>query len=145
MATVQKFEELEVWQKSRLVENVIFELTCTGKLSKDFDLKNQMNRSSGSIMDNIAEGFGRGGRNEFIQFLTIARGSGTELQSQLHRCIDRKYISEEEFLDTYNKIEEVLKMLTGFINYLNKTTVKGHKFKDRKEATPNSKPQIPNL
>ncbi|MDI9365857.1 MAG: four helix bundle protein [Flavobacterium sp.] len=137
MATIQKFEDLEVWQKSRLLENVIFELTLTGKLYKDFDLKNQMNRSSGSIMDNIAEGFGRGGRNEFIQFLAIARGSGTELQSQLHRCIDRKYISEEEFLETYNKIEEVLKMLTGFINYLNKTTVKGQKFKDRKDGTQN--------
>ena len=144
MATVQKFEELEVWQKSRLVENSIFELASVGKLSKDFDLKNQMNRSSGSLMDNIAEGFGRGGRNEFIQFLSISRGSGTELQSQLHRCLDRKYISEEQFSFSYNQVEEALKMLTAFINYLSKTTVKGQKFKDRTEVTLNKKPQIPN-
>jgi four helix bundle protein len=139
MATVQKFEELEVWRKSRLVENAIFALASIGKLSKDFDLKKQMNRSSGSIMDNIAEGFGRGGRNEFIQFLTISRGSATELQSQLQRCFDRKYISEEQFSVNYNNVEELLKMLTGFINYLNKTNIRGNKFKDRTEAIPNSK------
>lgn len=143
MAKVQKFEELEVWQKSRIIKNLIFDLTCIGKLSKDFDLKNQMNRSSGSIMDNIAEGFGRGGRNEFIHFLTILRGSATQLQSQLLRCLDRKYISEEQFFTSYNEVEEILKMLTSFINYLNKTRVKGQKFKDRTEVA-YSKPQTPN-
>lgn len=83
MPTIKKFEDLEVWQKARLLENKIFELMHSTKLSKDFELKNQMNKSAGSIMDNIAEGFGRGSRNEFIQFLTISRGSLTELQSQI--------------------------------------------------------------
>ena len=71
MPTIQKIEELEIWQLARSFSKEIFELTHTGKLSKDFSLKDQMNRSSGSIMDNIAEGFGRGSRLEFIQFLTI--------------------------------------------------------------------------
>ncbi|MEJ0106727.1 MAG: four helix bundle protein [Bacteroidota bacterium] len=68
MATVKKFEELEVWQKARELENKIFPLTEVGKLSKDFKLRDQINAASGSVMDNIAEGFGRGSRLEFIQF-----------------------------------------------------------------------------
>ncbi len=74
MATIKRFEELEVWQKARLLKNKIFQLMNESKLSKDFELKNQMNKSAGSVMDNIAEGFGRGSRNEFIQFLSISKG-----------------------------------------------------------------------
>ena len=131
MATIKKFEDLEVLQKARLLENKIYELFQTSKLSKDFELKNQMNRSSGSIMDNIAEGFGRGSRNEFIQFLTISRGSLTELQSQLYRCMDREYITTELFTTHYAITEEVAKMLSTFIAYLNKSTMAGNKFKER--------------
>lgn len=131
MATIKKFEDLEVWQKARQLENSIYGLTSSGKLSKDFSLKDQLNRSSGSVMDNIAEGFGRGSRNEFIQFLTIARGSVAEVQSQLYRCLDRQYISQEIFMIHFNIADEVTKMLTTFISYLNKSNIKGHKFKDR--------------
>jgi four helix bundle protein len=133
MATIKRFEDLEVWQKARILENKIFTLTLTGKLSRGFDLKNQMNDASGSIMDNIAEGFGRGSRLEFIQFLTISRGSSSEVQSQLYRCLDRKYISSEQFQELYNLADEVCKMITGFIGYLNKSEHKGQKFKDRKK------------
>jgi four helix bundle protein len=131
MATIKKFEDLEVWQKARLLENKIFELMQTSKLTKDFELKNQMNKSAGSVMDNIAEGFGRGSRNEFIQFLTISRGSLTELQSQLYRCLDRKYLSNDDFTNYYSITEEVAKMLSTFIAYLNKSTMQGNKFKER--------------
>jgi four helix bundle protein len=131
MATIKKFEDLEVWQKARLLENKIFELMQTERLSKDFELKNQMNKSAGSVMDNIAEGFGRGSRNEFIQFLTISRGSLTELQSQLYRCLDRKYLSNDDFTNYYSITEEVAKMLSTFIAYLNKSTMQGNKFKER--------------
>jgi four helix bundle protein len=131
MATIKRFEDLEVWQKARLLENKIFELMQVAKLSKDFELKNQMNKSAGSIMDNIAEGFGRGSRNEFIQFLTISRGSLTELQSQLYRCFDRKYLLNDEFSVCYSLAEEVGKMLSTFIAYLNKSDMAGNKFKER--------------
>jgi four helix bundle protein len=90
-----------------------------------------MNKSAGSVMDNIAEGFGRGSRNEFIQFLTISRGSLTELQSQLYRCLDRKYLSNDDFTNYYSITEEVAKMLSTFIAYLNKSTMQGNKFKER--------------
>lgn len=93
MATIQKFEDLEIWQLARELAKEIFILTQTDKLSGDFSLKDQMNRSAGSIMDNIAEGFGRGSRLEFIQFLNISTGSADELKSQLYRCLDREFIS----------------------------------------------------
>ena len=79
------------------MENKIFLFTKSGQLSKDYNLKVQMNRSSGSVLDNTAEGFGRGSRLEFIQFLTVARGSAAEIQSQMYRCLDRKYCSSEQF------------------------------------------------
>ena len=84
-------------------------------------------------MDCIAEGFGRGSRLEFIQFLTIARGSAAEVQSQLYRCLDRKYFSREQFQELYDLADEVCKMITGFIEYLNKSSYKGQKFKDRRK------------
>jgi four helix bundle protein len=74
MATVKRFEDLEIWQMARELENKVFEETQKGKLSKDYKLKDQMNSAAGSIMDNIAEGFGRGSRLEFVQFLSISKG-----------------------------------------------------------------------
>ena len=82
MATFKSYTELDLWQRARTLENKIFKLTNEGSLSRDFALKDQMNRATGAIMDNIAEGFGRGSKLEFIQFLTISRGSVSELQSQ---------------------------------------------------------------
>ena len=97
MATIQKFEDLEIWQLARQLAKEIFLLTKTEKLSKDFSLKDQMDRSAGSIMDNIAEGFGRSSRLEFVQFLSITTASADELKSQLYRCLDRDYIIQTEF------------------------------------------------
>jgi four helix bundle protein len=131
MSTIKRFEDMELWQKARLIENKVFQLIQSGPLSKDYATRDQMNRAVGSIMDNIAEGFGRGSRLEFIQFLTISRGSASELQSQLFRCLDRKYISKVQFDELMKNINEIGKMLTGFINYLNKTSIKGNKFKSR--------------
>ncbi|MCW3118502.1 MAG: four helix bundle protein [Chitinophagaceae bacterium] len=133
MSTVKKFEELEVWQKARVLENKIFPLTQGGKLSKDFKLREQLNGATGSAMDNIAEGFGRGSRLEFVQFLTVARGSASEVQSQLYRCLDREYFSAALFQELYILADEICKMTTGFIEYLNKSDYKGQKFKDRKK------------
>jgi len=73
MATIKRFEELEIWQLARQLENSVYEETGKGKLSKDDKLSDQLNASTGSIMDNIAEGFDRGSRLEFIQFLTILK------------------------------------------------------------------------
>jgi four helix bundle protein len=119
MATIQKFTELDVWKLANELEQKIFVILKEGELSKDFALKDQMNRSVGSIPDNIAEGFGRGGRLEFIQYLSIARASASELQSQIIRCYNRKYISKELNDDLFELTDKTGKKLGAFIKYLN--------------------------
>jgi four helix bundle protein len=131
MATILRFEDLEIWQLARELAKEIFILSKTGMLSKDFALKDQMNRSAGSTMDNIAEGFGRSSRLEFIQFLSIAAGSAAELQSQIYRCYDKEYMDEASFNDLAEKTNAVYKKTNGFIKYLNTSIIKGTKFKER--------------
>ncbi|MEP6846376.1 MAG: four helix bundle protein [Panacibacter sp.] len=132
MATAQKFEDLEIWQLARALALSIFRLTKENeKLLKDYKLKDQMNASAGSVMDNIAEGFGRGSRLEFIQFLSIANGSADELKSQLYRCLDRNYITQNELDELYELADKVFRKNQSMINYLNQTNVKGQKFKNR--------------
>jgi S23 ribosomal protein. len=132
MATIQNFEDLKIWQKAKILCVHIFDLTLIGKFSKDFGLKDQINRSSGSIMDNIAEGFGRKGNIEFINFLTYANGSALKCKSQLYRAFDRKYITIEIQHDLFIMIDEITKMITSLVTYLNYCEVKGIKFKGRK-------------
>lgn len=83
MATIQKFEDLEVWKKARILSNKIYPLTFKEPISTDFRMKGQMRGSVGSIMDNIAEGFERGSKLEFINSLTTSKGETGELKSQL--------------------------------------------------------------
>jgi len=131
MATVQKFEELKVWQKARDLCSHIYPLTFSEPISSDYRFKDQVRGSAGSIMDNIAEGFERGSKLEFINSLTIAKGEAGELKSQLYRALDNKYFSNQTFDHLYNLTDEITKMITSLIAYLNKTTFKGQKFKDR--------------
>lgn len=82
-------------------------------------------------MDNIAEGFERASRLEFIYSLSVSKGETGELKSQFYRCLDNNYISNEVFSDLYTDADEITKMITSFISYLNKSTIKGQKFKNR--------------
>ena len=129
MGTFSRFEDLEIWKKARLFSKEIFELTLTGSFEKDFSLKNQINTSSGSIADNIAEGFEREGNKEFINFLSIAKGSAGEARSQLYRAFDRGYIQEPKLKEMISKSLEISKSLSGFIKYLKESEIKGNKFK----------------
>lgn len=131
MATIKSFTELEVWQLANELEKKIFLCLVSGPLSQDFALKDQMNRSVGSIPDNIAEGFGRGGRLEFVQFLSIARASASELQSQLIRCKNRNYLSKEQFDELFELADKVGKKIGAFIKYLNQSDKTGPKFQNR--------------
>lgn len=133
MPTITRFEDLEVWPLARELANEIFEIySSSEEFIKDYKLKDQINGSSGSIMDNIAEGFERSGRNEFVNFLTYSKGSVGEVKSQLYRALDRKYISQEQFDRLYHKADTIGKRSGAFINYLNSSPHKGTKFKDRK-------------
>lgn len=129
MATFKKFEDIEAWQKARVLANLIYNEVSRSKFSNDIKLRSQILGSSGSIMDNIAKGQGRGGSKEFKQFLWIAKGSSAELRSQLYRSLDRKFIDESEFNELYNKADEIEKMIKGLINHIDKSEVKGIKYK----------------
>ena len=142
MPTIKNFDELEIWKLSRSIQQTIFSLFKTGEIARDFELKNQMLRSSGSIMDNIAEGFGRASRLEFIQFLSISKASATELHSQIYRCKDRNYLDEITFSQISASIIEVINKIGSFIKYLNQSSIKGQKFLNRE--TTNTKQQTTN-
>ena len=131
MATFLRFEDIDAWQKGRELSRQIYEISSSKPFSVDFALKDQIIRSSGAIMDNIAEGFDRGGSAEFIHFLTIAKGSAGEAKSQLYRALDQKYIEPTKFEELYNRCDDISKMLSGLISYLNKSQIKGLKFKNR--------------
>ena len=131
MATIQKFEDLKVWQKARSLSGNIYPLTFLEPICRDFRFKDQIRGSVGSIMDNISEGFERGSKLEFINALTTAKGEAGELKSQLYRGLDNNYFSKEVFETFYNSVDEITKMLTALIGYLNKSKIKGQKFRDR--------------
>ena len=132
MATIKKFEDLEIWQIARELHLQVYNITETKPtLARDFELKDQIRRSSGSTMDNIAEGFGRSSRLEFIQFLSIAKASASEVQSQLIRSIDRKHISQEAFTNLNEMALKVGNKIGAFIKYLNETDIRGQKFNNR--------------
>ena len=131
MSTIQRFEDIKAWQKARILNAAIFDIMTSSDLAKDYKLKDQINGASGSVMDNIAEGFGRGGNLEFIQFMEIAHASACECQSQLYRIKDRKYITPEKFEELYNLTEEVKRMILAFIQYLSASEFRGVKYKLR--------------
>jgi four helix bundle protein len=129
MATIKSFEDIQVWQKARALCKRIGEYIDSGRLQKNFRLIGQIEGSAGSIMDNIAEGFERGGNKEFLQFLYIAKGSCGEFRSQLYRALDRNYFNKEEFDELYGMAKEIIIMLQKLIDYLQHTDIKGIKYK----------------
>ena len=129
MATIKQFEDLEIWQLSRELCDTIYNIITTTPLVKSYKLRDQIDASSGSVMDNIAEGFERGGNKEFRQFLSIAKGSCGETRSQLYRVLDREYISQEKFEKTKQTTIILSKKISSFISYLNKSDYGGIKFK----------------
>jgi len=129
MGKIKRFEDLEVWNLSREFAREIYKITANDYFSKDFRFRDQMRASSGSIMDNIAEGFERDGRKEFLQFLYISKGSCGETRSQLYRALDVKYIDNETFEKVFTKAEKISQSLSGFIHYLKQSEINGLKYK----------------
>jgi four helix bundle protein len=125
MATITQFEDLDVWKLSRELCKKIGLLIDQKVFNNNYRLIGQLEGSSGSIADNIAEGFERGTRGEFIVFLGYSKGSGGELRSQLYRIYDRGYINKETFDELYAMVVKVSSMLQKLIMYLQRTKIKG--------------------
>jgi four helix bundle protein len=115
MATFQRFEDIQAWQKSREFTNVIYSLHKNNSFKNDFILHNQLMRAAISISSNIAEGYERGGKNEFIQFLSIAKGSASEARSQLYIAYDQKHLGGDSFQKLFDMITEISRMIDGLI------------------------------
>lgn len=118
MSKFSSFEEIKAWQKAHEITLKIYKITTNDKFAKDYGLRDQIQRSSVSIMANIAEGHGRRSNNEFANFLNIARGSVAETLSHLYiaKCLD--YIDKSEFENIYSSLEEISKMTLALAKYL---------------------------
>ncbi len=118
MGKFKSFEEITSWQKSRLFNKRIYEITENIGFKRDFDLVRQIRRASISISSNIAEGFERNTDKEFVYFLYISKASAGEVRSQLYLALDLNYISKIEFDELYLNVSDISKLLSGFIKYL---------------------------
>ena len=128
MSKIEKFEDIEAWKMAREITKMIYQISSSVNFSKDFALVNQIRRASVSIISNIAEGFERNGDKEFVQFLTIAKGSCGEVRAQLYVALDQNYIDEGQFIIIKNKLAETSRMLSGLIKYLQQSSLKASKF-----------------
>lgn len=125
----KSFEEMEMWKRSRELVKFIYNITKNKEFCKDFSLTDQIRRAAVSVMSNIAEGFERGFNTEFIQFLYIAKGSSGEVRTQLYAALDQAYISSAEFQFGKDLCVDISGQISGLIQYLKGSPLKGEKFK----------------
>jgi four helix bundle protein len=130
MATLNKFEDLKIWQDSRIFNKNLFQVLQDVDDRKFGYLKNHLFKTSGSIMDNIAEGFEREGNKEFVLFLYYSKGSAGEIRSQLYRALDLNFITQDDFDLLFKQLILISSQLSLFISYLKKSEFKGNKFKE---------------
>jgi len=130
----KSFEELPVWQKARELVSYIYSLTRQDIFSRDFSLVDQIRRASASVMSNIAEGFERGSNAEFIHFLYISKGSAGETRTQLYIALDQGYISKDEFAKGFDLCRDIAGQLSGLIDYLKSSNLKGDKFNIKRKT-----------
>jgi len=129
MATIERFEDIKAWQEARGLTKHIYLLTRSGDFARDFALRDQIRRSTISILSNIAEGFERRGDKEFIQFLYIAKGSCGEVRAQLYIAYDVGYLAEPEWQQLIEQCQRISKMLSGLITYLKNSPLQGEKYR----------------
>jgi len=124
MNKITRFEDLICWQKARVLVNNIYSITKSGLLSKDFGLKDQLRRAAVSSMTNIAEGFARYHRKEFIRFLDISQSSSMEVKSLLYIVFDQNYLDNKTVNNLQNDAEEVHAVTMGLLKHVNNSISK---------------------
>lgn len=129
MPRIQRFEDLEAWKIAREVTREVYAISRKGLFARDFGLRDQICRSSVSVMSNVAEGFERDGDKEFVNFLSIAKGSSGETRSLLYVALDQDYITQSEFQAIYGRLTENSRVISGLSTYLRQSELKGLKFK----------------
>ncbi|MCW8129672.1 MAG: four helix bundle protein [Planctomycetota bacterium] len=120
MGTIRKFEDLEAWSSARVLSRTVYSVTRNGTFRDDADLKRQLRRASVSVMSNIAEGFERGGRKEFLHFLKMAKGSVGEIESQLYVAFDQGYVTEADCISLRSLAIACKRKIAGLMHYLHK-------------------------
>jgi four helix bundle protein len=118
MTAITRFEEIEAWKTARELTNKIYAQGNQSGFNKDFGLRDQIRRASVSVMSNIAEGFESRTDVQFINFLGTARASAGEVRAQLYVALDQKYITEEQFKESYELAEKSARQIAKFIAYL---------------------------
>jgi four helix bundle protein len=129
VAKIERFEDMECWKKARELTKVIYEVSSVSQFAHDYGLRDQIRRASVSILSNIAEGFERAGNKEFIQFLSLAKGSCGEVRAQLYVAVDQQYITREQFGLLSERAIEVNRIISGLIKYLRQAEIQGRKYK----------------
>ena len=127
--TILCFEDLEIWKEARELCKQVRLFTLREPFLHDFRFRDQMNAASGSIMDNIAEGFDRDGKKEFLQFLSISKGSCGETRSQSYRAFDFGYIQQPELDILLERTQRLKSKISNFMNYLKNSPYTGTKYK----------------
>ena len=125
---VKNFEDLEIWKDARVLTRGIYQVTSDSKFSKDFGLRDQIRRAVVSIMSNIAEGFERGGNQEFIQFLYVAKASCGEVRSQLYVALDQSYGDQKDVDDLLMSLKRLAIMIKRLIDHLKQSEMRGPKY-----------------
>lgn len=131
MATWKNFEDIDAWKEARILCSQIYKMTKTADFQHEFRFKEQIKSASGSIMDNIVEGFERNGNAEFRQFLSIAKGSAGEVRSQLYRALDANLIEQNSFDKLHSLVLSISSKINKIISYLNQSSRKGYKYESR--------------
>ncbi len=124
----ESFEDLHIYQRARELANAIYTITKGNDFARDFGLIDQIRRAAVSILSNIAEGFERGSKTEFIQFLYIAKGSCGEVRAQLAIAQDQNYLQHNEYQRLYDLCKQISGMISNFIAHLQKADYQGEKF-----------------
>ena len=129
MGTIERFEDLEAWKLARELTSLVYTCSGAGNFGRDFALRDQIRRASISIVSNIAEGFERDGDKEFLQFLSMAKGSCGEVRAQLYLALDQKYSSDALFQELTTKAIQLSRVISGLIRYLRQSQLSGKKYK----------------